>query len=96
MILFVLSYEQRQNQKDNSEMTRKPNLINETSIDNHLPEIMANRGISIRGLSNATNITYTMVRDIYHGNRESAKFKTLDKICEVLSCDIGDIYKRVR
>lgn len=80
-------------QKDGM-MARKPNFIDETKIDNYLPEIMANRGVSIRALSDATGITYTMIRDIYHGNRESAKFKTLDKICEVLGCDIGDIYKR--
>ena len=68
------------------------NFIDGTRIDNRLPVLMVERKISIRELSELTDVTYTMVRDIYHGSRQSAKWETIDRICKALGVGIGDIF----
>ena len=76
-------------------MNRKPNFVEGTRLDNRLPEILANRKMSIRELSRETDITYTMIRDAVQGGRQSIKYEVLDAICEVLDVQPGDIYKRI-
>lgn len=76
-------------------MKRQPNFIDGTRIDNRLPELLANRKMSIRELSRETGITYTMIRDAYHGERQSIKFDLLEAICKVLDVQPGDIYEFV-
>ena len=61
-------------------------------ILNQLPEIMAGKGISIRRLSQLTNVTYTTIRAIYHSERRSVQLEVLGAICQVLDVQPGDIY----
>jgi putative transcriptional regulator len=70
-------------------------IIEGTKIKNHLPALLGDRKMSIRELAEATGITYTMIRDLYHGSRQSVKFETIDKVCEVLGVDIGDLFQYV-
>ena len=76
-------------------MKRRPNFVASTRIDNRLPELLANRKMSIRELSRESGITYTMIRDAYHGDRQSIKFDLLQAICKVLDVQPGDIYEYV-
>jgi DNA-binding Xre family transcriptional regulator len=61
-------------------------------IFNHLPGIMAEKGVSIRRLSQLTNITYTTIRAIYHSERRSVQLEVLGAICQALDIQPGDIY----
>ncbi|MBE2225669.1 MAG: helix-turn-helix transcriptional regulator [Anaerolineae bacterium] len=71
------------------------NFIDDTRIDNRLPAILAMKKMSIRQLSDETGIVYTMIRDVYHGKRQSVKWETIDRICQVLGVDVGDLYVRI-
>lgn len=64
-------------------------------ILNHLPVIMAEKGVSIRHLSQLTNVTYTTIRAIYHSERRSVQLEVLGAICQVLDIQPGDIYTSV-
>ena len=64
-------------------------------IVNLLPDLMANRDISIRELSRLTGVTYTTIRAVYHGERSSIKLDVLDSICKTLDLQPGDIYRYV-
>jgi len=61
-------------------------------IENRLPGIMGQKKISIRELSRQTGITYTILRDVYHSQRRSVQLDVLDKICQALQIQPGDIY----
>ena len=62
-------------------------------IVNRLPDIMNQKGVSIRELSRTTGITYTTIRGVYHGERRSVQLDVLDAICQTLNVQPGDIYK---
>ena len=64
-------------------------------ILNHLPGIMAEKGVSIRRLSQLTNVTYTTIRAIYHSERRSVQLEVLGAICQALDIQPGDIYTSV-
>lgn len=64
-------------------------------IVNLLPDLMANKNISIRELSRLTGVTYTTIRAVYHGERGSIKLDVLDSICKTLDLQPGDIYRYV-
>ena len=68
------------------------NFVKKTRIDNRLPAILGERKMSIRELSKATGVTYTMIRDVYHGERQSIKFDVVEKICKELGIQPGDIF----
>lgn len=76
-------------------MTRTRNFIEGTRIDNRLPALMGERKMSIRELSRQTGITYSMLWDVYHGERQSIKYEVLDAICRVLEVGPGDIFEYV-
>ena len=60
---------------------------------NQLPQIMEQKGVSIRRLSRLTGITYTTIRAMHHGQRRSVQLEVLDAVCEVLEVQPGDIYR---
>ena len=68
-------------------------IIAGTRIKNHLPALLGDRKMSIRELSEATGITYTMIRDRYHGSRQSVKWETIDRVCAVLGVGVGDLFE---
>lgn len=61
-------------------------------IVNRLPELMAQKGISIRKLSLLTGVTYTTIRAIYHCERRSVQLAVLDAICQAMEIQPGDLY----
>ena len=61
-------------------------------IVNRLPDIMAQKEVSIRELSRMTGITYTTIRGVYHGDRRSVQLNVINAICQMLGIQPGDIY----
>lgn len=68
------------------------NFIEGTRLDNRLPALLGERKISIRELSRQTGVTYSMLWDVYHGERQSIKYEVLDAICRVLDVQPGNIF----
>ena len=61
-------------------------------IVNRLPQILAERGLSIRELARRTGVTYSTIWAVVHSERRSVQLEVLDAICLVLAAQPGDIY----
>lgn len=53
--------------------------------------MLAKRKMTVTALSEALGITMANVSILKNGKAKAVKFSTLDKICEVLDCQPGDI-----
>lgn len=53
--------------------------------------ILAKRKMSVTELSEKVGITMTNISLLKNGKVKGIKFSTLEKICEVLECQPGDI-----
>ncbi|MGE6347128.1 helix-turn-helix domain-containing protein [Bacillus mycoides] len=62
----------------------------------NLDVMLAKRKMSVTELSEKLGITTTNVSILKNGKAKAIKFSTLEKICEVLECQPGDIleYKK--
>ncbi|GGG18745.1 transcriptional regulator [Lysinibacillus alkalisoli] len=57
----------------------------------NLDVMLAKRKMTVTALSEALGITMANVSILKNGKAKAVKFSTLDKICEVLDCQPGDI-----
>jgi len=62
----------------------------------NLDVMMAKRKMSLNELSERVNITLSNLSILKTGKAKAIRFSTLDKICEVLNCQPGDIIEHVR
>lgn len=53
--------------------------------------MLAKRKMSVTELSEKLGITMANVSILKNGKAKAIKFSTLDKICEILECQPGDI-----
>ncbi len=58
-----------------------------------LDELLKEQGMSVSKLALEVGITRANVSNIKTGNVKALRFSTLDKLCEVLDCQPGDIIK---
>ena len=56
-----------------------------------LDRIMADRKISLNALSEKVGISVPNLSNLKTGKVRAVRFSTLDKLCEVLQCQPGDI-----
>ena len=61
------------------------------SIVLHLDEVMAQRHVKLSELAKAVDITNANMSNLKTGKVKAIRFSTLDKICEYLDCQPGDI-----
>ena len=57
----------------------------------NLDVMMAKRKISLNELSERVGITLANLSILKNKKAKAIRFSTLDAICEVLECDVGDI-----
>lgn len=57
----------------------------------NLDVMLAKRKISVTELSNRVGITMANISILKNGKAKAVRFSTLEKICEVLECQPGDI-----
>ena len=57
----------------------------------NLDVVMARRKVSLSGLADAVGITLGNLSILKTGKAKAVRFSTLEKICEVLKCQPGDI-----
>lgn len=64
-------------------------------IESYLPVIMAHKKIrTINELVKKTGLSKTTLRALYYGNGKGVQYETLEKLCDVLEVDVGDIIGR--
>ena len=62
----------------------------------HLDVMVAKRKMSVTDLSDKVGITMANISILKNGKAKAIRFSTLDKICEVLHCQPGDIIEYVK
>lgn len=58
--------------------------------------MLAKKKMSVTELSEKVGISMTNISLLKNGKVKGLRFETLDKICEVLDCQPGDILERKR
>ena len=60
-------------------------------IEIRIDELLGNRGRSFYWLANETGISHTTLWRLKKGKALGMNFETLDKMCQVLKCQPGDL-----
>lgn len=60
-------------------------------IKNHLSKLLGERKMSQSDLARRTGIRRQLISDIYHEINININVNHLDKLCEVLECDVCDL-----
>ena len=60
-----------------------------------LRELLDERGMSQTELQARTGFAYSTVNDLYNNKPRRVELETLDVLCEVLNCSIGELLERV-
>lgn len=60
-----------------------------------LDRVMADRKVTLNGLSNAIGISNVNLSNIKTGKIKAIRFSTLNEICKYLKCQPGDILEYV-
>lgn len=61
-----------------------------------LKEIRQDKKISQNALARQLDMSLANIQNIEYGKAKSIPFDTLDKLCEILNCEVGDLLVRVR
>ena len=56
-----------------------------------LRELLEKHGMRQTELQALSGLGYSTINALYHGKTERVEFATLEKLCEVLGCGVGDI-----
>ena len=62
-------------------------------IQNNLPRILFERGMSINELSSQAGIPYATLHGIVNGQKKGITFQQMSLICKTLNLNVGDIYE---
>jgi putative transcriptional regulator len=61
-----------------------------------LRELLEKRGMAQTELQARSGLGYSTINALYHGKTERVEFATLEALCAVLGCEVGDILQHVR
>lgn len=65
------------------------------SIEIHLDVLLAQRKIRAKELAKAMNMTEAQLSKVKNGHMVGIKFETLDRLCELLDCQPGDLFEHI-
>jgi putative transcriptional regulator len=60
-----------------------------------LKDLLEKRGMAQTELQARSGLGYSTINALYHEKTERIEFATLETLCEVLECDVGDLLQRV-
>jgi len=60
-----------------------------------LKELLEKRGMAQTELQARSGLGYSTINALYHEKTERIEFATLETLCEVLECEVGDILRCV-
>lgn len=61
----------------------------------NLSAIMGRRRMKMTDLARAAGLAYGTVFALYHEKAKGVTFEVMDKLCEVLGCEVGEVFERV-
>jgi putative transcriptional regulator len=64
-------------------------------IEIHIDELLKNRVLSFYRLSKETGISHTTLWRLKKGKARGINFETLEKLCETLKCQPGDVLSHI-
>nr|WP_312276040.1 helix-turn-helix transcriptional regulator [Moraxella sp. CTOTU46711] len=64
-------------------------------IKSNLPVLLAERRLKVADLIRMTDISKSTMHKIYNDQTSRIDFDTIDKICEALDVNVGDIFEYV-
>jgi putative transcriptional regulator len=56
-----------------------------------LRELLEKRGMAQTELQARSGLGYSTINALFHGKTERVEFSTLEMLCEVLGCEVGDL-----
>lgn len=62
-------------------------------IESHLDEVLRARNVTAKELCQKVGITEANLSILRSGKAKGVRFKTINRICYYLQCDVGDILK---
>ncbi len=62
-------------------------------IQIHLKELLRERGMTGKELATKLDITEANLSIFVSGKSKAVRFTTLEKLCEILDCDVSDIIR---
>ena len=65
-------------------------------IVNNLPTLLAERRLKVADAVRATGVSKTTLHKIYNDQSSRIDFDTIDKLCEYLEVEVGDIFEYVK
>lgn len=60
-------------------------------IKNRIAYLMAERKWLIADLARQANITYPTAKELFYETNQGIRYATLEKLCSVFGCGVGDI-----
>lgn len=60
-----------------------------------LQDLLEKRRMAQTELQARSGLGYSTINALYHEKTERIEFTTLEKLCEVLECDVGEILEHV-
>ncbi len=60
-----------------------------------LSRLLGDRKMSVLALKRQTDLSYVTLQNLYHEKTTGVAFDTIDKICESLECNTGDLLEYV-
>ena len=60
-----------------------------------LRDLLEKRGMAQTELQARSGLGYSTINALYHGKTERVEFSTLNALCEVLDCSVGEILEHV-
>ncbi len=70
---------------------KKPVAAPSHAIEIHLDEVLIARDMTLTELADRAEITIANLSILKNGHARAIRFSTLTKLCEILSCQPGDL-----
>ncbi len=64
-------------------------------VVNHLSKLLGEKRMTQSELSKKTGIRAATINELYHDIARGISFEQLDRICEVLNCDISQLFEYI-
>ena len=65
-------------------------------IINHFPTLLAERRLKVADAVRSTGVSKTTLHKIYNDQSSRIDFDTIDKLCEYLEVEVGDLFEYVK
>lgn len=65
-------------------------------IHSNLSTLMGSRRMNIQDVCNATGLSRNTVAFLYKDQVKRIDYETLDKLCDLFGCDVGEVLKHDR